>query len=364
MKVRDQVLGGIREGTPKTGPLTVHVDVTNACNAACITCWDHSPLLATPRSTQWKKQRMDLERFRWLMRDLDSFGSVAAIILSGMGDPLVNPEIYEMIADVKQRGLHLALLTNLVAADIERLAQASVDQLLVGVHGASPKTHMAFHPGWTEQHFNDLCRYLRVLAQIGTRTRFVNVINRDNAHELGDMVRFGKSFDTERVNFKLASLGGGTEACGIDAKQRQQLAERWVPEARALAEELGVQTNLELFERQLAAASHSARATTPIAEVGCYMGYVYTRITVEGDVLYCCNTAVRVGSLDEAPLSRLWFGKTWQALRQRLARGDYFPGCDKCGKFEQNVKWAQRVRPRSPAAQGAAEVPLRLRVVP
>ena len=31
-----------------TGPRTVHFDVTNACNAACITCWDHSPLLATP----------------------------------------------------------------------------------------------------------------------------------------------------------------------------------------------------------------------------------------------------------------------------------------------------------------------------
>ncbi len=225
---------------------------------------------------------------------------------------------------------------------------------------------MAFHPGWTEQHFNDLCRYLRVLAQIGSQTRFVNVINRDNAHELCDMVRFGESFATERVNFKLASLDAGTEACSIDAAQREELTQRLIPEARALARELGVRTNLDLFERQIAAADQSARATTPIADVGCYMGYVYTRITVEGDVLYCCNTAVRVGCLDEAPLSRLWFGNTWQSLRQRLARGDYFPGCDKCGKFEQNVKWGQRVQSASVGAPRptAATNPVRLRVVP
>src|SRR5690606_8183425 len=27
------------------GPQTVHIDVTNACNVDCVTCWDHSPHL-------------------------------------------------------------------------------------------------------------------------------------------------------------------------------------------------------------------------------------------------------------------------------------------------------------------------------
>lgn len=369
MKLRERVLQGIRGGAPTTGPLTVHIDVTNACNAACVTCWDHSPLLATPRSSAWKKQRMDLERFSALMRDLDSFGSVSAIILSGMGDPLVHPEIYEMMAEVKRRGLALTVLTNLVAADVDRLARSQVDQLLVGVHGATPRTYVAFHPGWNERHFHDLCRYLRVLQQVGTRTRFVNVINQDNAHELVEMVRFGKSFATERVNFKLASLYAGTEVCSVDAPQRERLSAESIPEAAALAETLSVRTNLDLFARQVAAAAGDARATTPISDVGCYMGHVYTRITVEGDVLYCCNTQVRVGSLDEAPVSALWTGPAWQRLRERLARGEYFPGCDKCGKFEQNVKWSERARsagipaPTRPT-DAANDRGLQLRVVP
>ena len=60
--------------------------------------------------------------------------------------------------------------------------------------------------------------------------------------------------------------------------------------------------------------------------------------------MYCCNTEVRVGSLADAPFRELWRGNAWQALRDRLRRGGYFAGCARCGKFEQNATWSQRVR--------------------
>jgi hypothetical protein len=134
--------------------------------------------------------------------------------------------------------------------------------------------------------------------------------------------------------------------------------------------ELGVHTNLELFAQQLAAGSDGdASATVPIADVGCFMGHVYTRITATLDVLYCCNTEVRVGSLADAPLSELWRGAAWQALRDRLRRGDYFAGCARCGKFEQNQKWSQRVREQLGeaawrAVTGQDQDRARLRVLP
>jgi hypothetical protein len=187
-----------------------------------------------------------------------------------------------------------------------------------------------------------MCRYLRRLTSMGVRCRHVQVINRDTAPEIVDMVRFGHKLGADRVNYKLASLFGGTEGCSIDATQRDWLLSAAIPEARALAGELGVTTNLKLFERQLLAAMNDMRATTPIAAVGCFMGYVYTRITVERDVLFCCNTNVKVGSLSRGRLSELWYGETWQGLRARLRSGDYLIGCDKCGKFEQNVKWSKR----------------------
>lgn len=341
---KGSVLAGIAAGVPQTGPRTVHVDVTNACNAACITCWDHSPLLTEARSAAWKRRRIDRAVFDELVTDLAALGSVKAMILSGMGDPLVHPDIYAMISRVKREGWHLTVMTNLIAADIDRLAPLGVDQFLVGVHGATPVAYSAFHPGWDEREFFTLCRYLRRLAQTGASVRHVQVINRDTAPEFVDMVRFGHQFRADRVNFKLASLYGGTETCRITDDQRAWLAGDAILRARALAAELGVATNLDLFETQLAAGEEDDSATVPIADVGCFMGYVYTRITASLDVLYCCNTEVKVGSLADARLSELWRGEAWQALRDRLRRGDYFAGCARCGKFEQNVAWSGRVK--------------------
>ena len=69
-------------------------------------------------------------------------------------------------------------------------------------------------------------------------------------------------------------------------------------------------------------------------------------ITVDLDVLYCCNTEVRVGRLaeDGSGFTGLWTGSSWAALRAELRRGRYPRGCDKCGKFEQNHKWSERYR--------------------
>jgi MoaA/NifB/PqqE/SkfB family radical SAM enzyme len=362
--LRRVVLDGVRDGRPATGPLGVHIDITNACNARCVTCWDHSPLLTTPRTAAWKSRSLPLATFRRIIGELDALGSVHAVVLSGMGEPLVHPDAYAMIGEVKARGWELTVISNLVAADVDQLARSGVDHLLVGVQGVTPETYAAFHPGWGEREFFGMCRALRRLTKAGIRCRHVQVINRDLAPQVVEMVRFGHLFGANRVNYKLASLAGGTQACAATPEQMRWLLAEGIPAARELAAELGVRTNLSLFERQVAAALGRALATTPIEDVGCFMGYVYTRITVALDVLYCCNTNVQVGSLHDTTFADLWRGAAWQGLRDRLRSGRYLDGCERCGKFEQNVKWSERARAHLGeqdwlAATGRAAEPVR-----
>jgi MoaA/NifB/PqqE/SkfB family radical SAM enzyme len=86
-------------------------------------------------------------------------------------------------------------------------------------------------------------------------------------------------------------------------------------------------------------------ATAPIASVGCHMGDRYARIAVDGTVYYCCNTETTVGCLTNGQgFSELWRSQAWNAMRARLARGEYFPGCARCGKFGQNAKIAMKLR--------------------
>jgi MoaA/NifB/PqqE/SkfB family radical SAM enzyme len=353
---RSLLLEGALRGTPVVGPQSIHIDVTNGCNTNCVTCWDHSPLLRIGRSSAWKRKRVDVETVRALLDDAASLGGLRAVVVSGMGEPFTHPEIDAVLSEVKLRGLHLTVITNLVAADPARILALGVDELLVGVHGASEASYLAFHPSFSAHHWDTLRRMLRELALGGLRAKHVHVICRTNAHELAAMIDQAADLSARLVNFKLASLKDGTEAAR--ASRVDLLAiDQDLDALRARAARREVVTNLDTFALQVKAAlarpgetaevddapDQAGPATAPIEEVGCFMGFAYARILVDGTVLYCCNTEVVVGSLAGGDrFSDLWRGATWQAMRDRMRRGDYLASCQQCGKIAQNVKLAER----------------------
>lgn len=383
MKASRLRLQSLDDGVVRLGPQTVHLDITNSCNTDCVTCWDHSPLLHTPQPTLWKRRRADADQLSSLLDDISSLGGLEAVIVSGMGEPFTHPDVYEILTNIKRRGLHLTIITNLVAADPDRIIEIGVDSLLIGVQGASEASYLAFHPSFNAGHWQRLQHALTRLHAASHQDRqykHVQVICGCNAHELTAMIEQADRFDAAQVNFKLASLRGGTEAAAISEAQRTALLSHGLAEARSRAEQLGVPTNLDVFEQQLRTGGE---ATAPISDVGCFLGYHYSRVTVDGTVLYCCNTEVEVGRLADQPFSALWRGPAWQALRARLRAGHYFASCSQCGKFNQNVKLSARFRelhgderwlaatgrgpgaaPQTPRPSGPDPSPVRLRVLP
>ena len=333
-------LQSLADGIPRLGPRTVHLDLTNACNARCVTCWDHSPLLPTPRTAAWKRQQMDALVAIALLEEIHGLGGLESIILSGMGEPFLHPQIAEIIAAVKARGLHLTIITNLVAADADQILALAVDQLLVGIHAATLETYSAFHPGFGRAEWQCLHTALTRFCEAGRTFKHVHVICAANAHELPAMIAQGARYGAAQVNFKLASLGPGTEAVRISGEQRRRLLAEILPDAEDEAARLGVRHNLSVLRAQLGAGG---AATAAIKDVGCWLGYDYARVTATGIVLYCCSAEGEVGHLS-APgdFSRLWQGQVWQGLRERLARNQFFPACQQCGKLNQNLKLAER----------------------
>jgi wyosine [tRNA(Phe)-imidazoG37] synthetase (radical SAM superfamily) len=351
-------LDDLAAGVVTTGPQTLHIDVTNGCNTNCITCWDHSPHLTTPRSTAWKKQKIDVIAVKALLDDVSTLdtdrGRLQNVIVSGMGEPFTHPGIYEIIADIKRRGLHLTIITNLVAADVDRVVALGVDALLVGVQGASEASYLAFHPNFSSWHWQTLQRQLAVLSSSSVKHKQVQVVCRQNAHELVAMIAFAKSTGADQVNFKLASLKDGTEAVALTSAQVAELLAHDVAAAAAEASRAGLATNLPVFAEQLRRHSHKRHAldaelpleTAPIDEVGCFLGGFYSRVTVDGTILFCCNTDVVIGSLATLPFSAWWRSARWTYWRRRMREGRYLASCFQCGKFNQNESLSTRFRDR------------------
>ena len=343
---------GLLAGRPATGPKTVHFDIANACNTRCTTCWHHSPHLAVEHrpSAAWKVREMSLGTFQRIFDEVAAEGGLEQVVLSGMGDPTLNDALYDMVAHVHARGVGVTVITNLLHLDVDRLL-ASRGQLHVlgSICGVTEAVWQAFHAHPTPSGFQKVLARLERMSERGFRPKHVQVITRQNAAQLPEMVRFARRYPAERISFKLASLARGTEAVALSDADKEALRDALIPRARGMARRYGIATDLDAFQTQILPGSH---ATAPIADTGCFMGYLYCRVTVEGELLYCCNTAISVGHLDEAvPFGALWRGERYQLLRDQLRRGRYFRGCDQCGKYKQNVSVGQRLTERYGSAR-------------
>ena len=336
---RDLRLRSLADGVPRLGPRTVHFDLTNTCNARCVTCWDHSPLLQAARPAEWKSRRFPADGFVPLLDEIQRLGGLENVILSGMGEPFLHPRIREMIEAVKARGLHLTIISNLVSDAASRWAPMA-DELLIGIHAASLSAYQAFHPGFGRAEWDRLFATIQSCVAQEVRCKQVHVVCASNAHEVVEMIRLGARTAAAQVNFKLASLSGGTLQAALSAAQRERLLTHDLSLAEEEASRLGVRHTLPLLREQLAAGG---QATAPMAHVGCWIGFDYARITVDGTVLYCCAPEIEVGRWRQVgDFTCLWRGESWQALRARLGRREFFPACAQCGKLNENVKLGRR----------------------
>lgn len=326
-------LQGYREGAPRLGPETVHIDITNACNLDCVTCWNYAPGLASPKDMAWKAQRMGAPAFLRILAEVAASGA-ERIILSGGGEPFTHPDIHDFIAAVKVRGLALTVITNGTLCHFPTLAELGVDQLLVNMSSASAESYVAYHPNQPPETFAQLLDGIRsIRGRIGVN--LVQVINAINAAELPAMVDLAHQVGA-RLSCKLGDTPPGTEACALSKEQRKALLYRDIPAARKQAKALGLRHNLEAFAAQLA-GTRNGDAPPP-----CFAGYLYSRVFVDGRIFFCCEH-IDVGHMDAGPFEQQWHGPAYQALRQRLTAGQGFPGCARCGKHDMNFTAARQL---------------------
>jgi MoaA/NifB/PqqE/SkfB family radical SAM enzyme len=121
---------------PVTSLARVYVEPTSRCNLDCSTCirnaWDE-PL-----------GDMSANTFQSVMEGLQGFDPVPVVFFGGFGEPLAHPLIGEMVAQAKQLGARVELITNgilLTENRSQQLVDAGLDQLWVSLDGATPESY-------------------------------------------------------------------------------------------------------------------------------------------------------------------------------------------------------------------------------
>lgn len=123
-------------------PTTVAIEGTSACNAACVMC-GHKDM---------KRARgvMSMELYQRVLEQLQGW-PIRSLLLSGFGEPLLDPLLEERISLAKSKGFeNIGLVSNASLLSPEKSAKlisAGLDQMHISLDGASPATYHKLRPG-------------------------------------------------------------------------------------------------------------------------------------------------------------------------------------------------------------------------
>jgi radical SAM protein with 4Fe4S-binding SPASM domain len=334
-----------REGPPPL-PKELQVEVTGACNLACKMCLvRYRPKLG---------RRSGAMCFHVFKELVDALPELEKLTLQGLGEPLLAPDIFEMIEYAAARGVRLGFNTNgtfLTPEVSERLVRAGVDWLHVSLDGATAETYEAIRDGsdfaLVSEHVRGLVAAKRRLGAERPRVQVVFVAMRRNIHELPELVRLAHGWGVESLWVQnLSHSFGDTDPSGAyrpirDFAEAEALwsgddrrtAERLFADARALADQLGIDLRLPRLE----APPQRARAAD---EPGCHWPFESAYVTHDGLVQPCCmvmgaERAV-LGRLDDERFETIWAGEPYANFRRALT-GDATPPevCAGCSLYRR-----------------------------
>jgi MoaA/NifB/PqqE/SkfB family radical SAM enzyme len=176
----------------------LQVEVTTRCNLpGCIMC----PRTAWPE--RWQAQELSWETFEALMPSLKFFSHVH---LSGWGEPLLYPRLWDMARALRAQGLKVSLTTNGFGLneEVQMRVLEHLDMVAISLDGARAETYESIRPGADfhrlVQQVAALCSRKRSLGRKRPEVVLLFLKMRPNLGELPEFLRLAASLGVDRVN--------------------------------------------------------------------------------------------------------------------------------------------------------------------
>ncbi len=316
-------------------PAEAYFEVTNRCNLLCETC---------PRTHFELEPPADLTVER-MVELADQLPDLRRLVLHGVGEPLMNPRLPEMIAYGARRGAHVVFNTNGLLLDERRgdhVTAAGLSELRVSLDAATPATYLRVRGA---DVFPRVLENLRAFtARRAARGEDRPVVTvwatalRENLDELPDLIRLAGAVGASGVNLQrlvFNGLGLAVERQSVSrdlsARQEEVLAA-----CREAAADAGiVLTGSGGTDGEGALAGHPGEG----AWRSCRRPWKVLYVTAHGTVLPCCiapfaTTDMRpivLGDLLEHPVAAVWNGPAMRRFRTRHQSDAPPVPCAPCG---------------------------------
>jgi len=274
-------------------PLFLQIEPTTYCNLKCESC--SNPHLENPYHLKIKELKIILSQFEFVRK----------INLVGLGEPLMNPDLIAMIAEIKGKGIEVGFATNGVRLT-ERIAQdlieKNLDWLNISVDSANAEKFSQLR-GNADLNFiiNNIKNLIKIKKSRKSELKvgIASVISFQNIEELKSLIDLSISLEVDSIQVQSVHLWGNS---ALDHKlhhwsQFSTKEIQLLKEAKAYAKKKGL-----YFVLNNTPDKNTKRA--------CKWPWKSCYITANGFVTPCCMQAcdpkvINFGNLLQEPFAKI-----------------------------------------------------------
>ncbi len=334
------------ERPPLPLPTFLQVEPVGQCNLRCRMC----PIqFRTDGPPHGPPAFMDFATFTRLV---DQFPRLADLQLQGLGEPMMHPRFFDMVAYAVGKGVKVSTNTNLTLLNNRRAelcVTSGLAELHASIDGATAGTYERIRVrAKFDRVVANLARLLEAKRRFGSRTpkvRMVVVAMRMNLPEFPDLVRLAHARGVDTVFVQHLCHDFGESSLPAQYRPMRQFVdeqtllhedparvEHYFAAARAVAAELGVDLRLP----QVEPTPHPPGTPGPER---CDWPWRGAYVSYNGLAMPCCMVAtpdrIHFGSMAEHGADAVWNAPAYHAFRDRLSSDDPPEVCRSCSVYSR-----------------------------
>lgn len=306
---------GVKSPFTPGAPFVIVWDITSRCNLKCKHCYS---VAGSPMPNE-----LSTEEVLKVVKDLADMG-LTSIAFSG-GEPLLRPDFFKIVKELKDAGIFPALATNgtLITREVARkLKEAGLGFVQISLDGASSEAHDEFRG--VEGAFNRTIAGIKNVVAEGLFTEVSCTITKFNLHGVDQIIELCEKLNVNWLmvfNFIPTGRGRFIAENDLSPMEREEfLRKLWSFTKRS--SKLSILSTAPQFSRislqtegedAYVVPTHFYNMTLPgklkgLSEFvgGCGAGRCYASIEPEGDVQPCVFLPITLGNVRKGPFSEIW----------------------------------------------------------
>jgi radical SAM protein with 4Fe4S-binding SPASM domain len=325
-------------------PSFLQIEPVGQCNLRCQMCpiqfRQDGPPHGPPAFMTW-------DTFTSL---IDQLPGLTELQLQGLGEPMMHPRFFDMIAYAARKRIHVGTNSNMTLLNpqrAERCVTSGLAELNISLDGATAET---FERIRVRAHHDRVMRNIQLLLDTKERLgsahpelKLVAVLMRQNLHELPELVRTAQRLKIAALfaqhlchDFAESTLPDHYRPMRDFVNEQSLLnedptrVEHFFAEARADARELGIRLRLPRVRPVVHPPGTPGPARCDWPWRGAYAGY-------QGLAMPCCMVStpdrINFGNLAQQGVEAIWNGPEYAEFRRALASDTPPEVCRSCSVY-------------------------------